>query len=265
MGTPLFSSPETIAKNQFSEKSDAWAVGVVLHQLCCLKLPFSGKSYRKTLDAIQHGSPGPIPAQYSPELQTIISWLLAKDPERRASVRDILDMPFVRRLTSSGNSNSDSGKGKSCQFQISQRSLRNDFDNCKIYKNSNFMTKEVLDRLENSRWDSESVPDELAESMVIDKKNDQFMGKQLHQDDIAWLRERMSMAGSVKTPAKGIQGHWPEFSDGYACLTTVALKCRICCSRQWIKEKEAHAILFSLWILRIFSQNREPPAGLKRT
>lgn len=216
MGTPLFSPPETLSKNQFSEKSDAWAVGVVLYQLCCLKLPFSGKSYRKTLDAIQHESPGPIPPQYTPELQTIVSRLLIKDPLQRASVRDILEMPFVQRLTQ--NPETDSDRDQSCQFHISQRSLRADFDNCKIYKNSNFMTKDVLDRLENTQWEAQSTPDDLAESMVIEKKNDKSLGKQLRQDDIAWLRERMSMAGSVKIPAKGINAnsssrHWPEFSD----------------------------------------------------
>ena len=203
MGTPLFSSPEILTKNEFSEKSDAWAVGVILYQLCCLKLPFSEKSYRRIIEAIKSKSTGPIPPHYSTDLQTIISRLLKKDPSKRASVHDILDLPFVKGLEQMDAKDKGDQKGKSCDFNISQKSLKTDFENCKIYKNSNFMTKDVLEKLENEKnWESESGIQDVNESMVIEKKNDQFMGEQLKSEDIAWLRERMSIAGSVKISAK---------------------------------------------------------------
>ena len=206
MGTPLFSSPEILINNQFSEKSDAWALGVILHQLCCLKLPFSEKSYRRIIEAIKTKSAGPIPPQYSTELQTIISKLMMKDPERRASIDDILNMNFVKNwIQNSQSSNGKLQKGKSCEFHISERSLKNDFENCKIYKNSNFMTKEIIEKLENEKnWGSDSGIQEMNESMVIEKKNDDSMGKQLKNEDILWLRERMSIAGSVKISAKNM-------------------------------------------------------------
>ena len=206
MGTPLFSSPEILIQNEFSEKSDAWALGVILHQLCCLKLPFAEKSYRRMIEAIKTKSPGPIPPQYSVELQRIISNLMRKDPSKRASIGDILNMKFVKEVIEKNHHKLDKmQKGKSCEFHISQRSLKNDFENCKIYKNSNFMTKEVLEKLENEKnWGSESGTIEMNESMVIENKNDDSMGKQLKHEDILWLRERMSIAGSVKISAKNM-------------------------------------------------------------
>jgi NIMA (never in mitosis gene a)-related kinase len=209
MGTPLFSSPEILTKNEFSEKSDAWAVGVILYHLCCLRLPFSEKSYRRIIEAIKTKSPGPIPPQYSTDLQTIISRLLDKNPETRASVHDILNMSFVKNLGDIDNPSSfKTQKEKSCDFKISQKSLKNDFENLRIYKNSNFMSKDVLEKLEKERnWDSESDSNsnsnsnmlEMNESMVIENKNDSTMGNQLRNEDINWLRERMSVAGSLKT------------------------------------------------------------------
>lgn len=206
MGTPLFSSPEILTKNEFSEKSDAWAVGVILYHLCCLKLPFSEKSYRRMIEAIKTKSPGPIPPQYSTHLQTIISRLLDKNPKTRASVHDILEIPFVKGLREkTKKSTFKAQKERSCDFKISQKSLKNDFENLRIFKNSNFMTKDIIEKLEKERnWgsDSESNMLEMNESMVIENKNDSTMGKQLCNEDINWLRERMSVAGSIKASIK---------------------------------------------------------------
>lgn len=200
MGTPLFSAPEVLADNHFSEKSDAWAVGVILHQLCCLELPFTGKSYRRIIRAIKEENPKPIPSQYSRELQTAISRLLTKAPAQRASARDILEMPLIRdfmQLTASTNSARLSKK--SCEFAISQKSLQDDFDNCRVYENSNFMASELMNPFEQSGfWGSHSHNSGINESLIIQKKDDQSLGNQLKQDDIAWLRERMSVAGPIR-------------------------------------------------------------------
>lgn len=213
MGTPLFSSPEILTKNIFSEKSDSWAVGIVLFHLCCLKLPFHEKSYRRIIESIKSKSPGHIPPQFGPNLQRVISRLLDKDPGRRASVSEVLEMPFVKQLGVERKRGSMMiHKGKSCEFNISQKSLKTDFENIKIYKNSNFMTKDVLEKLEDEKnWDSDSNLLEVNESIVIENKNDEHMGKQLKNEDIHWLRERMSIAGSIKTSSR--QMPFTDFSN----------------------------------------------------
>ena len=40
VGTPYYLSPEMVEGKPYSTKSDIWALGVILYQLCSLKLPF---------------------------------------------------------------------------------------------------------------------------------------------------------------------------------------------------------------------------------
>ena len=43
-GTPAYLSPEMVATQPYTEKTDVWALGVVLYELLALQLPFPGKS-----------------------------------------------------------------------------------------------------------------------------------------------------------------------------------------------------------------------------
>ncbi len=40
VGTPYYLSPEMVEGKSYSTKADIWALGVILYQLCSLKLPF---------------------------------------------------------------------------------------------------------------------------------------------------------------------------------------------------------------------------------
>lgn len=40
VGTPYYLSPEMVEGKHYSTKADIWALGVILYQLCSLKLPF---------------------------------------------------------------------------------------------------------------------------------------------------------------------------------------------------------------------------------
>ena len=40
VGTPYYLSPEMVEGKNYSAKADIWALGVILYQLCTLKLPF---------------------------------------------------------------------------------------------------------------------------------------------------------------------------------------------------------------------------------
>ena len=40
IGTPYYLSPEMVEGKPYSTKADIWALGVILYQLCALKLPF---------------------------------------------------------------------------------------------------------------------------------------------------------------------------------------------------------------------------------
>lgn len=175
----------------------------MLYQLCNLKLPFEEKSYRRIIDSILNKDPKPVNPSYSEPLRSIINSLLIKDFEKRASITEILQNNWVRKKMAEFNQNKIQKLKDvdSANLKMSDKSLKNDFEKCRFYKNSNFINPEDLEKLKQN-MEEEGNQFEMAESLVIDNKNDTAMGQNLKQDDINWLRERMSVAGSVHSNGK---------------------------------------------------------------
>lgn len=44
VGTPYYLSPEQCSDKPYNNKSDVWALGVVLYELCTLKRPFEAEN-----------------------------------------------------------------------------------------------------------------------------------------------------------------------------------------------------------------------------
>ena len=210
MGTPLYSSPEIIADNQFSKKSDIWAMGVTLYLLCNLKLPFMEKSYRRLIEAIQKKIPEPINDMYSLEMREIINKMLLKDPKKRISMEEIFSNEWIKKqikIYNTTKQNMPLTPTKSNNFDcMSPKSLKSDFDNCRVYKNSNFINKEDLEKLKKDNYlpsDSNSMISN--ESLLLEDDNEKQINLEMKEEDMVWLRERMSMAGgSIKIPVNNL-------------------------------------------------------------
>ncbi|XP_062271156.1 interferon-induced very large GTPase 1-like [Scomber scombrus] len=91
IGTPLYLPPEIWEHKPYSNKSDIWAVGCVLYEMCTLKPAFGGMEYQKIIS----GSYSPVSDHYSEELRSLLAQLLKCDPEERPSVSSILNKPFL--------------------------------------------------------------------------------------------------------------------------------------------------------------------------
>ncbi len=52
IGTPYYVSPELVNGEKYSYKSDVWAIGCILYELCYLKRAFDGKSPNNILNDI---------------------------------------------------------------------------------------------------------------------------------------------------------------------------------------------------------------------
>jgi len=83
VGTPQYMAPEVLLGSRADARSDLWALGIVLHELCSGAVPFQGPSVVALCDAILHQPPAPLPKRVSPALRAVIERLLEKDPERR--------------------------------------------------------------------------------------------------------------------------------------------------------------------------------------
>jgi NIMA (never in mitosis gene a)-related kinase len=86
VGTPYYMSPEVCQNQPYTFKSDVWALGCVLYELCTLKHAFSADNLLGLVYKIVQDKYEPIPACYSPELQALISALLNKNAQERPSV-----------------------------------------------------------------------------------------------------------------------------------------------------------------------------------
>jgi NIMA (never in mitosis gene a)-related kinase len=95
-GTPYYLSPEIVQNLPYSFKSDIWSLGVLLYEICCLKLPFEARSIPLLTLKIINGDYKPIPEFYSKELKMLVNSLLRVDHEQRPSIYDILSKKLIR-------------------------------------------------------------------------------------------------------------------------------------------------------------------------
>ena len=78
IGTPYYLSPEICKELPYNNKSDIWAVGCILYQLCTFNYPFDAKSQGALLSKILNNTPEKIDTSfYSKYLQKMIDLLLS--------------------------------------------------------------------------------------------------------------------------------------------------------------------------------------------
>ncbi|XP_020808775.1 serine/threonine-protein kinase Nek2-like isoform X2 [Drosophila serrata] len=95
VGTPVYMSPELVRGRRSDWKSDVWALGCVVYEMCALRPPF-----HELCERIVQGVFLRIPAVYCSDLQETISAMLAVDREQRPGVEVFLLHPLVVRNVS---------------------------------------------------------------------------------------------------------------------------------------------------------------------
>ena len=90
VGTPYYISPEMCQEKPYNEKTDVWALGCVIYQLCTGKHPFEANSHAALALKIVMGKYNPIPSHYSGELSKLIKLCLSVDYKRRPNVHYLL-------------------------------------------------------------------------------------------------------------------------------------------------------------------------------
>uniref|UniRef100_A0A1B6FIW2 non-specific serine/threonine protein kinase n=1 Tax=Cuerna arida TaxID=1464854 RepID=A0A1B6FIW2_9HEMI len=95
VGTPYYMSPEVIKGNKYDRKSDIWALGCLVYELCALSPPFTSCDINQLATLIRDGRFDPIPANYSADLQKIIELMLSVEHQYRPTIEMILHHPTV--------------------------------------------------------------------------------------------------------------------------------------------------------------------------
>ena len=95
IGTPYYLSPEICEDKPYNDKSDVWALGCILYELCTYQHPFTAKSQGGLILKILNDNPKPIHSYYSKDLSNLINLIFDKDYKKRPSCLDILKMKFV--------------------------------------------------------------------------------------------------------------------------------------------------------------------------
>jgi serine/threonine-protein kinase len=94
LGTPYFMSPEQFEGREVDQRSDVYALGVLVYQMLCGKLPFLGATPTAVREQHLHHTPAPLSkvSGLSARVDQVIDKALAKDVSARfASVRVLRD------------------------------------------------------------------------------------------------------------------------------------------------------------------------------
>ncbi|DBA02454.1 TPA: hypothetical protein N0F65_008668 [Lagenidium giganteum] len=94
-GTPYYMSPELMSNEAYNAKSDVWSLGCILYELATFTPPFNGKALGAVVLQIVNESPVPLPDYYPQEMNQLVMQLLAKQPDRRPAVKEILAHRYV--------------------------------------------------------------------------------------------------------------------------------------------------------------------------
>lgn len=98
VGTPYYMSPEVCQSKPYTYKSDVWALGCVLFELCTLKHAFYANNLLGLVYKIVKEGSEPIPNFFSHELRTLCAKLLEKEERSRPFIWDIFSYPYISRI-----------------------------------------------------------------------------------------------------------------------------------------------------------------------
>ncbi|XP_003970583.1 NIMA-related kinase 12 [Takifugu rubripes] len=101
IGTPHYLSPELCQDVPYSSKSDIWALGCLLYEICALSPPFSSTNLLSLFYKITRGEYEAVPHVFSDSIATLIHKMLCLDPENRPSAGCVFNSAYVQNYTGS--------------------------------------------------------------------------------------------------------------------------------------------------------------------
>ncbi|XP_072182089.1 serine/threonine-protein kinase Nek4-like [Diadema setosum] len=97
VGTPCYLSPELCQDQPYNNKSDVWALGCLLYELCAFEPAFDAHNLLSLYFKIVKGDNPTLPSMYSGDLQGLLAAILVKDPDKRPSATTILGHSYMQQ------------------------------------------------------------------------------------------------------------------------------------------------------------------------
>jgi len=97
VGTPYYLSPEIINSQPYDFKSDIWSLGVLLYEICALKMPFDASNLPQLYIKIITCKYPPLSNKYSKDLHLLVKSMLNETSLKRPTIKQILDMPIIKK------------------------------------------------------------------------------------------------------------------------------------------------------------------------
>ncbi|OHS98768.1 CAMK family protein kinase [Tritrichomonas foetus] len=94
-GTPVYVSPELVARQDYSEKTDIWSLGVILYTMLYGNYPFYTENLKDLFKQITKNEPFLSDLVVSHKANDLIQKMLTKDQEKRINLEDIFDHDFL--------------------------------------------------------------------------------------------------------------------------------------------------------------------------
>ena len=98
LGTPYYVSPEVL-EGKYDKRCDLWAIGVMTYMLLSGKPPFDGRNEVDVFNKIRccnYDFPAADWASISESAQDFISGLLKTNPDRRLTISQALEHPWLQ-------------------------------------------------------------------------------------------------------------------------------------------------------------------------
>ena len=101
-GTLSFVAPEVLQGKPYDKSVDLWSIGIITFLLLCGYLPFDDKHSEREIARQTIQDPVPyeekIWSKYSPEAKIFVDGLLQKKPEKRYTIKEILEHPWIKKM-----------------------------------------------------------------------------------------------------------------------------------------------------------------------
>ena len=166
VGSPAYASPEMLKGENYNSKADIWSAGVVLYTMLYGFLPFQDQNVQRLLQKIVQFEPK-FPHTCSEQAIDLLKKMLCKDPNKRISLEQISNHPFLQNNELFPT------------FQNKLKNLKKLYDSEEFYNNIQEKTLKIcLNINENSQ---KIVFEIFKRSEIIDKMKDYFIDENFEE------------------------------------------------------------------------------------